>query len=284
MKDINYNDYCKWAVNHKINGRFLTSSEINDYNEQVVTAGWQSPTVIENSPNFGVAIDIYSRLLQDRIIFIGTEIDDIVGNIVTSQILYLNSVNDDKPISIYLNTPGGSVNDGLSIYDTMMYVPNKIHTICTGIAASMGAVILAAGEYGQRFAQKHSRIMIHEVSSGQRGKMSDMRDSLRETEKLNKELFHILSLHTGHPVDIIEAVALRRDLWLNSEEAKKFGVIDNIFATKKEIKAPVHNYKINPKDLSHHQITDSLLDHLFNDEKQEVKETTPKKTKRSNIK
>lgn len=237
-----YNDYRKFATSNRVNGSYLTGTLVDDYHKLngIVTNGWQSPTIIENSPNFGVAIDIYSRLLQDRIIFIGTEIDETVGNVVTSQLLYLNSVEPEKPITIHLNTPGGSVTDGLSIYDSMMYVSTPIYTICTGLAASMGSVLLAAGEYGHRFCQKHSRVMIHEVSAGQRGKMSDMADSFRETKRLNDELFKILALHTGHSVEHINEVALRRDYWMSSEEALKFGVIDRILEPKKEIKAPVH--------------------------------------------
>lgn len=236
MKD-NMQDFRSFAMSRRINGSFVSGTQFDDYVKKVYN-GWQSPTIIENTPTFGVAIDIYSRLLQDRIIFIGTEIDDIVGNIVTSQLLYLNSVDQTKPITIHLNTPGGSVTDGLSIYDSMLYVENPVYTICTGIAASMGAVLLCAGEYGHRYSQKHSRIMIHEVSSGQSGKMSEMQDSFDETKKLNAELFNILALHTGHTVKEIEDVALRRDFWMSADEAKEFGVIDNIFAPTKEIKAP----------------------------------------------
>ena len=237
-----YNDYRKFATGTRVNGSFLSSQQVDDYHKLngIVTNGWQSPTIIENSPNFGVAIDIYSRLLQDRIIFIGTEIDEIVGNVVTSQILYLNSVDSEKPITIHLNTPGGSVTDGLSIYDSMMYVETPIYTICTGLAASMGSVLLAAGEYGHRFAQRHSRVMLHEVSAGQRGKMSDMEDSFKETKRLNDELFNILALHTGWPKYYIEKTLLRKDHWMNAEEALEFGVIDKILEPKKEIKAPVH--------------------------------------------
>lgn len=230
----NVKDFRLFASDHRV-----SRLQLDDYVRKV-TGGWQSPTIIENTPTFGVAIDIYSRMFQDRIIYIGTEIDEIVGNIVTSQILYLNSVDSEKPISIYLNTPGGSVTDGLSIYDSMLYVKNEINTICTGIAASMGAVLLCAGEFGHRYSQKHSRIMIHEVSSGQSGKMSDMEDSFKETKKLNAELFNIIALHTGHSVKDIEEVALRRDFWMSAEEAKDFGIIDNIFMPSKEIKAPVH--------------------------------------------
>lgn len=235
-------DFRLFATDRRVSG-----TQFDDYIRKV-TGGWQSPTIIENTPTFGVAIDIYSRMFQDGIIFIGTEIDDIVGNIVTSQILYLNSIDPEKDITIHLNTPGGSVTDGLSIYDSMLYVNNQVNTVCTGIAASMGAVLLCAGEFGHRYAQKHSRIMIHEVSSGQRGKMSDMEDSFRETKKLNAELFEILALHTGHSVKDIEDVALRRDFWMSSSEAKDFGIIDNIFTPTKVIKAPQHNLVKNEED------------------------------------
>ena len=238
------NDYRKFASQTRINGFCIPGTTIDSY-MQKVTAGWQSPTIIENSPNFGVAIDIYSRLLQDRIIFIGTEIDDVVGNIVTSQLLYLNSVDSEKPVNLYLNTPGGSVTAGLSIYDSMLHIEAPIYTVCTGMAASMGSVLLCAGEYEHRLAQKHSSIMIHEVSSGQSGKMSDMEDSFRETKRLNEELFRILALHTGHTYEYIQEVALRRDFWMTAEKAMEFGIVDRILEPKKEIKAPVHcNYTI----------------------------------------
>ena len=177
-------------------------------------------------------MDVFSRLMADRIIFLGTEIDDTVANVIIAQLLYLSSQDPEAPITMYLNTPGGSVYDGLAIYDTMQYIPNEVHTVCTGLAASMGSVLLCAGEKGKRFALPHSRIMIHQPLGGAHGQASDIEITAKEILKLKGELYQIIADHSGKTMKQIEKDA-DRDHWLTAKEAVAYGMIDDIFNIKK---------------------------------------------------
>lgn len=186
-----------------------------------------SPTIIEERQLNVASMDVFSRLMMDRIIFLGLPIDDYVANIVQAQLLYLDSADSTKDIQIYFNTPGGGVNAGLGIYDTMQWITADIATICTGMAASMGAVLLTAGRKGKRSALKHSRIMIHQPMGGAEGVASDIEITVREIVKLKKELYEIIALHTGNPVEKVEKDS-DRDYWMTSQEAKDYGMIDEI--------------------------------------------------------
>jgi ATP-dependent Clp protease, protease subunit len=194
--------------------------------------GMQTPTnltpyIMEERRMNVAQMDVFSRLMMDRIIFLGTGIDDQVANIVTAQLLFLESADPSKDIQIYINSPGGSVYAGLGIYDTMQIIKPDVATICTGMAASMGAVLLVAGEKGKRSALKHSRVMIHQPSGGAQGVASDMEINLREMLKLKKELYDIISLHSGQDYDWV-AQASDRDYWMIAEEAKEKGMIDEV--------------------------------------------------------
>jgi ATP-dependent Clp protease protease subunit len=188
-----------------------------------------SPTIIEERQLNVASMDVFSRLMMDRIIFLGLPIDDYVANIIQAQLLYLDSSDPGKDIQIYLNTPGGSVHAGLGIYDTMQYISADIATICTGMAASMGAVLLTAGTKGKRSALKHSRIMIHQPMGGVEGQASDIEIVAKEILKLKQELYEILALHTGNPVDKVEKDS-DRDHWMTATEAKEYGMIDEVLA------------------------------------------------------
>ena len=195
------------------------------------------PMVIEQSSRGERAYDIYSRLLKDRIIFIGTPIDDHVANLVIAQLLFLQMEDAKKDINIYINSPGGSVTSGLAIYDTMQFVTCDVNTYCMGIAASMGAVLLAAGTKGKRYALPNSDIMIHQVSGGAQGQASDVERQVEFMFKLKKRLNGILSRHTGKPVEQVEKDA-DRDYYMTAEEAKAYGLVDEVVASRKEIKDP----------------------------------------------
>ena len=186
-----------------------------------------SPTIIEERQLNVASMDVFSRLMMDRIIFLGLPIDDYVANIIQAQLLYLDSADQGKDIQIYLNSPGGSVSAGLGIYDTMQYITADVATICTGMAASMGAILLTAGTKGKRSALKHSRIMIHQPMGGAEGQASDIEITVREIIKLKKELYEILALHTGNPYEKVEKDS-DRDYWMSSQEAKDYGMIDEI--------------------------------------------------------
>lgn len=190
------------------------------------------PYVVEQTHRGERSYDIYSRLLKDRIIMLGTEIDDDVANVVTAQMLFLESEDPDKDISIYVNSPGGSVTAGLAIYDTMQYVKPQVSTICIGQAASMGAVLLAAGAKGKRFALPHARVMIHQPLGGARGQSKDMEIQVAEMVRLRKDLYDILSRATGHTFDRIEKDC-DRDFFMSSSEAKQYGLIDEVMEKKK---------------------------------------------------
>ncbi len=190
-----------------------------------------SPTIIEERKLNVVGMDVFSRLMMDRIIFLGQPIDDDVANIVQAQLLYLASVDAKSDISIYLNTPGGVVSAGLGIYDTMQLIAPQVATICTGMAASMGAVLLCAGEKGKRSALPHSRVMIHQPLGGARGQASDILIEAQEIEKTRDELYNIIASHCGQPFDKVFKDA-DRDYWMTSEEALKYGMIDSILAKR----------------------------------------------------
>jgi len=200
-----------------------------------MTNSYLIPTVIEQTGRGERAYDIYSRLLKDRIIFIGTPIDDHVANIVIAQMLFLQMEDAKKDISIYINSPGGSVTAGLAIYDTMQFVTCDVNTYCMGIAASMGAVLLCAGTKGKRYALPNSDIMIHQVSGGAQGQASDVERQVEFMFKLKKRLNGILSLHTGKPVEQVERDA-DRDNYMTADEACAYGLVDEVVKSRKEIK------------------------------------------------
>lgn len=190
-----------------------------------------TPNIIEERQLNVAQMDVFSRLMMDRIIFLGTGINDQVANIVQAQLLFLASVDAKKDIQIYVNSPGGSVYAGLGIYDTMQYIQPDVATICTGMAASMGAVLLCAGAEGKRTALKHSRVMIHQPLGGAQGQASDMEITLKEIQKLKKELYTIIADHSKQDYDKVWADS-DRDYWMTSEEAKKYGMIDEVLIRK----------------------------------------------------
>ena len=194
--------------------------------------GSLTPYIIEERQLNISQLDVFSRLMMDRIIFMGTGVDDYMANIIQAQLLFLESVDASKDIQIYINSPGGSVYAGLGIYDTMQIIKPDVATICTGMAASMGAVLLVAGEKGKRSALKHSRVMIHQPSGGAQGVATDMEINLREMLKLKKELYDIISEHSGQDYDWVEKNS-ERDYWMKSYEAKEFGMIDEVLERKK---------------------------------------------------
>lgn len=191
-----------------------------------------TPNIIEERQMNAVAMDIFSRLMMDRIIFLGVPIYDDVANIIMGQLLFLESANPNRDIQIYVNSPGGSVYAGLAIYDTMQYIGSDVATICTGMAASMAAVLMSAGEKGKRTALPHSRIMIHQPLGGAQGQASDIEITYKEISKLKKELYDILSDHTGQPYDRIEKDS-DRDYWMTADEAKEYGMIDEVLGRRK---------------------------------------------------
>jgi ATP-dependent Clp protease protease subunit len=190
-------------------------------------------TIIEERQVNFREVDVFSRLMMDRIIFLGTAIDDYVANIIQAQMLFLESVDSKKDIQIYLNTPGGSVYAGLGIYDTMQDISSDVATICTGMAASMGAIILCSGTTGKRTALKHSRILIHQPMGGAEGQASDIEITAREIQKLKKELYEIIAQHSGQPYNKIWKDA-DRDYWMTAEEAHKYGMIDEVLIKAKK--------------------------------------------------
>jgi ATP-dependent Clp protease protease subunit len=221
------NEFRKYAVKHL----GLNSTTLDRYTS--ISSGYISPTIIEERQLNIATMDVFSRLMMDRIIFLGVPIDDYVANIIQAQLLFLESVDSKKDIQIYLNTPGGSVYAGLGIYDTMQYIAPDIATICTGIAASMGAVLLCAGQAGKRTALPHSRILIHQPMGGAEGQASDIEITAREILKLKKELYDIIANHSGQQFKKIEKDA-DRDYWMTAEEAKAYGMIDEILQREKK--------------------------------------------------
>lgn len=214
-------EFRKYAIKHQ-GISSLTLDKYSSFHDNYI-----SPTIIEERKMNIASMDVFSRLMMDRIIFLGVPIDDYVSNIIQAQLLFLESVDAKKDIQIYLNTPGGSVYAGLGIYDTMQYISSDIATICTGVAASMGAILLCAGEKGKRSALKHSRILIHQPMGGAQGQASDIEITAREISKLKKELYEIIAKHSSHNYKKIWKDA-DRDYWMTSEEAKKYGMIDEV--------------------------------------------------------
>ena len=220
------NDFRNYATKHL----GLNALALEQYAQ--ITSSYISPTIIEERQLNVAQMDVFSRLMMDRIIFLGTQIDDYTANVIQAQFRYLDSADPGKDISIYLNTPGGSVYAGLGIYDTMQYISSDVSTICTGMAASMGAVLLVAGTKGKRFALRHSRIMIHQPMGGAQGQASDIEITAREIQKLKKELYTIIADHSGNPFEKIEKDS-DRDYWMTAAEAKEYGMIDDVMIKSK---------------------------------------------------
>lgn len=229
-------DYGKEFRNYATKHLGLNSLYVDKYTELTAQASGiynLTPNIIEERQMNAVAMDIFSRLMMDRIIFLGVPIYDNVANIIMGQLLFLESTNPNRDIQIYINSPGGSVYAGLAIYDTMQYISSDVATICTGMAASMGAVLMTAGEKGKRTALPHSRIMIHQPLGGAQGQASDIEITYKEISKLKKELYDILAHHSGQPYDKIEKDS-DRDYWMTAEEAKEYGMIDEVLGHRRE--------------------------------------------------
>ena len=224
---MNPDEFKKYATMH----RGISSITLENY--MSVTGNYISPTIIEERQMNIATMDVFSRLMMDRIIFLGVPIDDYVANIIQAQLLFLESSDSGKDIQIYLNTPGGSVYAGLGIYDTMQYIAPDVATICTGIAASMGAVLLCAGAKGKRTALTHSRVLIHQPMGGVSGQASDIEITAREIQKLKKELYEIISKHAGQKYQKVWDDG-DRDFWMTSSEAKAYGMIDEILVKNKK--------------------------------------------------
>jgi ATP-dependent Clp protease protease subunit len=207
----------------------MSGHTIDDYAQKINN---MTQYVIEERPGNFRAIDVFTRLISDRIIFLGMGIDDQIANLMTAQLLFLASTDPKKDIIMYINSPGGSVYAGLGIYDTMQYIDPDVATICTGLAASMGAVLLTAGAPKKRSALPHSRIMIHQPMSGMQGQASDMEISLKQTLEIKKDLYNIIAKHSGQPYEKIEKDS-DRDYWMRSAEAKTYGLIDEVLDKKK---------------------------------------------------
>ncbi|MFT3748740.1 MAG: ATP-dependent Clp protease proteolytic subunit [Agriterribacter sp.] len=214
-------EFEKYAVKHK----GISSNTLDSYTKHVVTN--LTPNIIEERPMNIAVMDVYSRLMMDRIIFMGYPISDEVGNIVTAQLLFLESTDRTRDIQMYINSPGGSVYAGMGVYDTMQYINPDISTICTGMAASMGAVLMCAGAKGKRTALKHSRIMMHQPSAGAGGQASDILITVNEVKKLKKELYEVVAYHSGQDVEKI-AKDFDRDFWMTATEAKDYGLVDEV--------------------------------------------------------
>ena len=228
------NEFKKFAVGHL----GMNSLALDDYMQ--VQSSYISPTIIEERPMNVAQMDVFSRLMMDRIIFLGTQINDYTANVIQAQLLFLDSSEPGKDISIYINSPGGSVYAGYGIYDTMQFIESDVSTICTGMAASMASVLLVAGTEGKRFALPHSRVMIHQPLGGVQGQASDLEIAAREILKVKEELYTILSKHSGQPFEAIQRDS-DRDYWMTAPEAKAYGMVDEILTrtqrTQKQIEA-----------------------------------------------
>jgi ATP-dependent Clp protease protease subunit len=222
---FNKDEFKKFAVKHQGISSATFDSYTSVYNDYI------SPTIIEERQLNVASMDVFSRLMMDRIIFLGVGINDYVANIIQAQLLFLESVDAKKDISIYINSPGGSVYAGLGIYDTMQYITPDVATICTGMAASMAAVLLCAGTKGKRTALPHSRVMIHQPLGGAQGQASDIEITAREIQKLKNELYEIISKHSGQPFDKVWKDS-DRDFWMIAKEAKEYGMIDEVLERK----------------------------------------------------
>lgn len=220
------NEFKKFATKHlNMNGNALDKY-------MSISNSYISPSILEERQLNVTQMDVFSRLMMDRIIFLGTEVDDYVANVIQAQLLFLDTSDPGKDISLYINSPGGSVYAGLGIYDTMQFINSDVATICTGMAASMAAVLLVAGEKGKRSALKHSRVMIHQPMGGMRGQASDIEINYKQIMILRDELYQIISDHSGQPFDKIMKDS-DRDYWMTSAEAKEYGMIDQILIKEK---------------------------------------------------
>ncbi|HXR84079.1 MAG TPA: ATP-dependent Clp protease proteolytic subunit [Hanamia sp.] len=217
-------EFEKYAVKH----RGISSNTLDGYIKHNITN--LTPNIIEERPMNVAVMDVYSRLMMDRIIFLGYPVNDEVANIITAQLLFLESTDRTRDVQLYINSPGGGVYAGLGLYDTMQFVNPDIATICTGIAASMSAVLMAAGAPGKRSALKHSRIMMHQPSAGAAGQASDVQITVNEVRKIKHELYEILSNHTGQTIEKV-AKDSNRDFWMTAEEAKDYGLVDEVLIT-----------------------------------------------------
>lgn len=227
----NKSDFRNFAVHHLgMNG--LSLDQYSSKVENAIKANYINPSIIEERQLNVAQMDVFSRLMMDRIIFLGTEVNDYTANVIQAQLLYLDSSDPGKDVSIYINSPGGSVYAGLGIYDTMQYISSDVATICTGMAASMAAVLLVAGEKGKRFALRHSRVMIHQPMGGAQGQASDIEITAREIKKLKHELYSIIADHSGQPFERVEKDS-DRDYWMTADEAKEYGMIDSILVKAK---------------------------------------------------
>lgn len=223
------NDFTKYAVQHK----GLSSLHLEKYMRKSVTN--LTPYIIEERPMNVASMDVFSRLMMDRIIFMGEAINDYVANVIQAQLLFLDSVDSKRDIQIYINSPGGSVYAGLGIYDTMQYINPNVATICTGMAASMAAVLLCSGGKGSRTGLKHCRVMIHQPMGGAEGQASDIEIMAKEIMKTKKELYEIIALHTSQPIEKVEKDS-DRDYWMKAEEAREYGMIDEVLVRTKDKK------------------------------------------------
>lgn len=221
------NEFQKYATKHL----GINTLGLEQYVSRINSQGYISPTVIEERSLNVAQMDVFSRLMMDRIIFLGTAIDDYVANIIQAQLLFLESTDPKRDIQIYLNSPGGSVYAGLGIYDTMQFIQPDVATICTGMAASMAAVLLCSGASGKRSALAHSRVMIHQPMGGVEGQATEIEITAREIQKLKKELYEIIANHSNQPYDKVWADA-DRDYWMIASEAKEYGMIDEVLIKK----------------------------------------------------
>lgn len=234
-------DFRNFAVNHL----GLNSNTLHQYANVVgraaaplvsaPTADYMNPYILEERQLNVTQLDVFSRLMMDRIIFLGTQVTDTSANIIQAQLLYLDSVDPGKDVNIYINSPGGSVYAGLGIYDTMQYIQSDVSTICTGMAASMAAVLLVAGQKGKRLALPHSRVMIHQPMGGIQGQASDIEITAREILKLKDELYRIISEHSGQPMEKV-AKDSDRDYWMTAAEALEYGMIDRVLVNDRKNK------------------------------------------------
>ncbi len=219
------NEFRKYATRHLGMNSMVLDDVISMQNQYL------NPYILEERQLNVTQMDVFSRLMMDRIIFLGTQIDDYTANTLQAQLLFLDSTDPGKDISIYINSPGGSVHAGLGIYDTMQFVSSDIATICTGMAASMAAVLLVAGKEGKRSALQHSRVMIHQPMGGAQGQASDIEITAREIQKLKKELYTIIAEHSHTDFDKVWADS-DRDYWMTAQEAKEYGMIDRVMTRK----------------------------------------------------
>ena len=225
------NDFLKFATAQGLNSMHVEKVLSQSADNVQSSYGYISPTILEERQLNVTQMDVFSRLMMDRVIFLGTEVNDYTANVIQAQLLYLDSTDSERDINLYLNTPGGSVYAGLGIYDTMQFVKARVATICTGLAASMGAVLLVAGEKGMRAALPHSRVMIHQPLGGIQGQASDIEITAKEILKLKEELYQIISDHSGKAIEQIRQDA-DRDHWMTSKEALEYGMIDRLYIHK----------------------------------------------------